>query len=691
MADLDSLVSTAKDAISALISKPKMAEKLLAKPPFRFLHDIISAITQTTGFAEGLYSGPELDSAGITDKNAKIDYLEKIFNFVGICKGTTLDIRALKVVAGLEPENTNMFLIALAEVASDPAYDTASALQRHQAGEVAGSGPPAKKVKSIFSMYFYSHPNFTTIMLQASRRADSKDSAPEKSSVKSSVDDPKLEAASLNEANPDRGKSRGGTRGGKPPSQAQDVGLATPALNLDHHLEACDGSFALTQTLLGELITKPRLSDKLLSKPPFRFLYDIIMEVCRATGFAAGLFTAEEWDPAAVAEKNQKLLYLEKIIKLVGIQLNTIVETRPAKIISGLDAEDTNRFLQFLAVTAKHAPESRASVRMVLDQMGLPANDAPVAAAAVAPAAAAVPPMQPSVAPMKAEEKASVQPSKAEPERKEIAPAASEDQEDESDSKRSSRPTTARRRPPKVKEDAHEVGKKDAVVPQKAQGIMVDGANDDEDEEIPEVRLADDVAESKSVGDPQSKLVRDILGRQAEQDADRNAPVVEQEEAKGDETGKGGIRLNRLRKGSATNDKKSVTASTGNAQLGEVELGRLRAAIQTLVLHTGPLGSCLDFLQEDVSIMTGELRRWEEEARKFEVKVDAETTKSDEGLHTLQAELGSIDDQVGTPYPIPTYTPLPPPHSIHDHIKLTPIPLPPLHTLPQLNKICTMN
>jgi len=73
-----------KSKIGALIQKPKMNDKLLGKPPFRFLHDTISAIISTTGFAEGLYSPEEQDSSNITDKNAKIDYLTKIFNCVGI-------------------------------------------------------------------------------------------------------------------------------------------------------------------------------------------------------------------------------------------------------------------------------------------------------------------------------------------------------------------------------------------------------------------------------------------------------------------------------------------------------------------------------------------------------------------------------------------------------------------------------
>ena len=86
MADIDGLIAQSKELLSSLIIKPKMTEKLLSKPPFRFLHDTISAVVNTTGFGEGLMEGDELDSAAITDKAAKMAYLEKMANFVGVCK-----------------------------------------------------------------------------------------------------------------------------------------------------------------------------------------------------------------------------------------------------------------------------------------------------------------------------------------------------------------------------------------------------------------------------------------------------------------------------------------------------------------------------------------------------------------------------------------------------------------------------
>lgn len=100
MADLDSIVAEAKERISALISKPKMTEKLLQKPPFRFLHDTITAVTTATGFGDGLYSPDELDSTSeaMKEKNSKIAYLEKIFNLVGICKVINLTHNLTKYI-----------------------------------------------------------------------------------------------------------------------------------------------------------------------------------------------------------------------------------------------------------------------------------------------------------------------------------------------------------------------------------------------------------------------------------------------------------------------------------------------------------------------------------------------------------------------------------------------------------------
>ena len=101
-----------------LVRKPKLTENLLRKPPFRFLHDVISEVQRQTGFAPRLFSEAERNSANVKDKQSKVDYLNKIIEFVAEALGRPRAAKALKVVAGLEPENTNRFLQELAEAAT---------------------------------------------------------------------------------------------------------------------------------------------------------------------------------------------------------------------------------------------------------------------------------------------------------------------------------------------------------------------------------------------------------------------------------------------------------------------------------------------------------------------------------------------------------------------------------------------
>jgi hypothetical protein len=47
------------------LKKPPLTEKLLSKPPFRYLHDLVSEIIRTTGFGNGLFTEEEMDSNNI--------------------------------------------------------------------------------------------------------------------------------------------------------------------------------------------------------------------------------------------------------------------------------------------------------------------------------------------------------------------------------------------------------------------------------------------------------------------------------------------------------------------------------------------------------------------------------------------------------------------------------------------------
>ena len=60
------IVKKTQDTLGKAIKKPPLTEKLLSKPPFRFLHDIITEVIKNTGVLKGLYDSHELKSSNIS-------------------------------------------------------------------------------------------------------------------------------------------------------------------------------------------------------------------------------------------------------------------------------------------------------------------------------------------------------------------------------------------------------------------------------------------------------------------------------------------------------------------------------------------------------------------------------------------------------------------------------------------------
>ena len=102
----------------ALPSQPKLTDALLKKPPFRFLHDIISEVRRVSGFpGADVLTDFDMDSGNFKDKESKVNYLTKVIAAVSAAVGP-VPVKPLKIVAGLEPENTNLLLQGLAKAAS---------------------------------------------------------------------------------------------------------------------------------------------------------------------------------------------------------------------------------------------------------------------------------------------------------------------------------------------------------------------------------------------------------------------------------------------------------------------------------------------------------------------------------------------------------------------------------------------
>ena len=411
------------------------------------------------------------------------------------------------------------------------------------------------------------------------------------------------------------------------------------------------------------------------------------------TGFGQGLYADTELDSKNVKGKEAKIGFLEKIVALVGRQLNTMVDLRPQKVVSGHDADKTNKFLQYMAIAARHLPDTTDNVRAILGESQAEGKggeeepspfsepeekkSAPIEEAkgshfsqeATIGGGILAPPSSPQEY---SGRKESIQESKGTRDQGE-----EEDEEEETflkahatssvdpvqeskapsqqgpvlGTKRSMRPSTARRRPPKTQEEKErEVEQKEREKAREGKRkesgsvkILREGDDDDEDDDdvgAEEKEELDNLGNlgRQSASDIQragdgvhGKLVMDIMRQEEEEDDEDN-----DEEGKGNKKegegsaehkageGEGGIRFGRVRVAKQEKARQRANSSSSSYFLDPEELVKLREAVQQVVKSTSPLAKCFDFVSEDLVSMSRELTKWREENTSLSHQLDQE-------------------------------------------------------------------
>ncbi|KAE8742936.1 hypothetical protein FOCC_FOCC011430 [Frankliniella occidentalis] len=139
------VIKKTQDSLKKHIKKPPLTEKLLKKPPFRFLHDIVTNVIKETSFLDGLFTVEELNHENIKDRDGKIAFLDKLISAVKIITGIPLSVRATKIVAGHEPTKTNELLQAIG-LALDKKLDSRDVAQQlRKKGNKKSDAPDSKK------------------------------------------------------------------------------------------------------------------------------------------------------------------------------------------------------------------------------------------------------------------------------------------------------------------------------------------------------------------------------------------------------------------------------------------------------------------------------------------------------------------------------------------------------------------
>ena len=370
-----------------------------------------------------------------------------------------------------------------------------------------------------------------------------------------------------------------------------------------------DGSVGRTQEILQPLISKPKLSDKLLGRPPLRFLHDVLSAVQDATGWGAGLLPPELASSSSVKVKENKAVFLDLFINAVALDLRTFIPASPTNIMAGKECADTNVLLQLLgiaaqrgngaaAVAAVHAGERQAT--------SYPGAGTPQPQAAPAPAPAPAPTPAPAPAPApaptewggKTDEGGTGEPAGSfagafaggsEALAPEVAPDTSAPP-----GPRSIRPSTARRRPPKVKEGGSTItasgpgARVDGTVSTAApKGLMTegdDGGDSDEEEAAGEAGVFGGGSADPSRGGA-GRLTKEILADMGDG-------------GDGKEAEDGSIRFGR------------ISRRAGEGSFGTADVQDLRKAIQRLVQSTNPLGKSMEYVGQDLDEMKAELAQW---------------------------------------------------------------------------------
>jgi TRAF3-interacting protein 1 len=124
-----------------------------------------------------------------------------------------------------------------------------------------------------------------------------------------------------------------------------------------------------TGKLFSSLIQKPKMTEKLLKKPPPKYIYDIILNTMKATGFPKGLYTPEEEDHKYFeSDAHHKLDILQKAIDITKIVMNENFDIKCTNILKGEQPEKTNYFLQLFYKAATNGKDNSALIQKYLEK-----------------------------------------------------------------------------------------------------------------------------------------------------------------------------------------------------------------------------------------------------------------------------------------------------------------------------------
>jgi len=402
------------------------------------------------------------------------------------------------------------------------------------------------------------------------------------------------------------------------------------------------GDWETTAQMFGSLFDKPKMTEKLLSKPPFKYLFDIVAQTTKVTGFAKGLYKDDELSADFYDTKEKKIYFLRKIIALSGAMLKEEIEAKPNKIVAGVEPEKTNLFLQAVYRAASCGEDSASYVKKINAKFakeeaemagGAPQEDAKQEEPA-REEPKKKPREEPKEEPKPKDREVKQKKPVEEPKKQEPAPTQTQT--------KPQRPGTASKRD-KSNVEVVESNKKG---PGPSGIIRDDDKNKDDDDKFFENQAQ---AQSKGLTSKDAEKHGQFV-KQALQD------IPQDEAPREDKPQQGGIKIKKkLGQKGATESKvergvvetKDTTSSSGAvAGTSQNEVENIQKLIQNLTQNINPLRKSIDFINDDIESMNKEMEFWRNNFLGSKAKYQQEQANTEEQLQPLQNKLAELEEQI---------------------------------------------
>jgi len=404
-----------------------------------------------------------------------------------------------------------------------------------------------------------------------------------------------------------------------------------------------DQYWEVTAQMFGALFDKPKMTEKLLSKPPFKYLFDIITQTTKSTGFGKGLFKDDEQSADFYDTKEKKIYFLRKVIALSGAMLKEEIEAKPNKIVAGVEPDKTNLFLQAMYRAATCGEDSGAYVKKINAKFAK--EEAETGGAPQEDAKQEEPPKEEPKRKPKEEPKEEPKPKerapKEEPKPKKAVEEPKQKEPAPTQTKAQQRPGSAAKRD-KSNVEVVETNKRG----QGTSGIIKDDEKKKEEE---------DFFEEKTQAQSRGLALHDA-GKHGKLVNEAVKELQQEEVQKEEKPQQGGIKMKkRLGKptgaeptGQRTVEQKESTGSSTGAVAGtsQNEVETIQKLIQNLTQNINPLRKSIDFINDDIESMNKEMESWRNNFLGSKAKYQQEQANTEEQLQPLQNKLAELEEQI---------------------------------------------